>query len=142
MPPLPLFHGVMNLGDGPTAIMSEKKGAPHRDFRPGESIGDFKLVAVNREEIVLEWDGQQIRRRLEDLEDHSAPPPAAAAEQAPAAPPPPAPSGKPEPGVDVGKGMHACQPGDQSPAGTLAGGMRKRVENSPFGQRCWWEAVQ
>jgi len=128
MPPLPLFHGVMNLGDGPTAILSEKKGSAHRDFRPGEKIGEFT----------------QIHKRLEELEDRSAPEPAqTAAEQAQAAPPPPPRTpAKAEPGVEVGKGMRACQPGDASPSGTTVDGMRKRTENSPFGQRCWWEAVQ
>jgi hypothetical protein len=146
MPALPLFHGVMNLGDGPTAILSEKKGAPHRDFRPGEQIGEFKLVAVNREEIVLEWDGQQIRKRLEELQDTNTPAPAsgntAAQATAPAAPPAAPAQAKPEPGVDVGQGVRACQSGDNSPPGTVANGMRKRTQSSPFGERCWWEPAQ
>ncbi len=149
MPPLPIFRGVMNLGDGPMAILSEKKGALDRDFRPGDRIGEFTLVAVNSSEVVLEWDGKQIRKPVEELEDHTAPhsepPPApAAAPRAPARPPQPASQlpARAEPGVDIGRGLHACVPGDTSPAGTTSNGLRKVVEPGVFGQQCWWEPAK
>lgn len=147
MPPLPVFHGLLNLGDGPTAILSEKPGAEHRDFRPGDQVGDFKLVAVNNEEIVLEWDGQTINKKIEELADHSAPPPPQQAHLAAktAGPPPAAKPAPPKPapaapGVDLGgRGIKACQPGDDSPAGTVADGMRKVIKQTPFGRNCYWE---
>lgn len=147
MPPLPVFHGLLNLGDGATAIMSEKPGAQHRDFRPGEQVGEFKLVAVNTEEIVLEWDGQTITRKVDDLIDRTpSPPPSASSAPATAArtvaatPPPPA---QAAPGEDLGgRGISACQKGDTSPAGTTANGMRKVIKNNPFGASCYWEPLK
>src|SRR6202035_3233990 len=44
MPKLPLFHGLVDLGDGPMAIMSDGAKAPHRDYQPGDKVGAFTLV--------------------------------------------------------------------------------------------------
>ena len=46
------------------------------------------------------------------------------------------------PGVDIGAGLHACQPGDTSPPGTIAQGMRKLVTKTPFGDTCRWELLK
>jgi hypothetical protein len=145
MPALPRFHGVMNLGDGPSAILSEKADSQHREYRPGQSIGEFKLLAVTNREIVLEWDGKPITKLLEEMIDRSPPagtPQAAARSQEPPPPPKPAASAKPGPGVDVGRGFRACQPGDTSPPGTVMDGVRKVVSETPFGTSCRWEQVQ
>jgi hypothetical protein len=142
MPPLPLFHGVLDLGDGPMAIMSEGAKGPHRDYQPGDKVGPFKLVAINNEELVLEWEGQTIRKNVDEILDRgTVPPPAPSAAAAPAAPPPP-PVAKAAaaPGGELSPGIKACQPGDTSPDGTVADGMRKVVKSSPFGGvRCYWE---
>ena len=37
----------MNLGDGPMALLVEKPGMPQKAVKPGETIGQFKLVDVN-----------------------------------------------------------------------------------------------
>jgi hypothetical protein len=147
MPPLPVFHGLLNLGDGATAILSERPGAAHRDFRPGEQVGEFKLVAVDTEQIVLEWDGQTITRKVDDLIDRT-PPPSVAASSAPSTAArelsvTPAPAAQAAPGEELGRrGISACQKGDTSPAGTTANGMRKVMLNNPFGATCYWEPVK
>jgi hypothetical protein len=141
MPALPLFHGMLDLGDGPMAIMSEGTKGPHRDYQPGDKVGAFKLVAVNNEELVLEWEGKTITKRVDEILDRSTPAPPAPG-PATAAPPPIAPpvvKGEAAPGVDLGQGAKACQPGDTSPAGTVADGMRKVIKATPFGSRCYWE---
>lgn len=148
MPPLPVLRGVMNLGDGPTAIMSEKKGAEPRDFRPGQQVGEFKLVAINNQEIVLNWDGKEVRKKVDDLIDHSVEESATSASQARSAAPaaasaqPAAPLVQSGPGVEMGKGLRACVKGDTAPAGTVVDGLKKVVSESPFGQVCRWEAVK
>ena len=71
MPALPLFHGVVDLGDGPMAIMSEGPKGPHRDYQPGDKVGAFKLVAVNNDELVLEWEGQTITKKVDEILDRS-----------------------------------------------------------------------
>ena len=52
MPALPVYHGMMNLGDGQVAVMSVTAASAQEEIRPGEVIGQFKLVDVNTEEIV------------------------------------------------------------------------------------------
>jgi hypothetical protein len=150
MPALPVLHGVMNIGDGPTAIMSAKAGAAHRDIKPGDKVGEFKLVAVNNEEIVLEWNGQAVRRRLEELLDRTvaaaptAPAPAAVA-SGPAASAPAGPANltaKSGPGVDIGNGIKACVAGDSAAPGTVMDGLKKVTWETPFGKGCRWEPAK
>jgi hypothetical protein len=143
MPALPLFHGVVNLGDGPMAIMSVGPKGPHRDYQPGDKVGDFKLVAVNNEELVLEWNGQTITKKVDEILDRStvappAPGPAAAATPAPA--PVVVTKAPAAPGGELNGGIKACQPGDTSPAGTVTDGFRKVIKATPFGARCYWES--
>jgi hypothetical protein len=149
MPPLPYAYGVMDFGGGPTVIMAEKSGAPHHGFHVGDKVGEFKLVAVSGRELTLEWDGKEVKKKLEDLEDKNA---AATAQVAAttqvaanAAPPPPKEPelpAEPKPGKDTGGGFKACRAGDTAPNGTVADGYRKVVTVSPFGQHCTWEAIK
>lgn len=150
MPPLPVAHGVLALGEVRTAILSEKPGAPHRGYRPGEMVGAFKLVAVNPQELVFEWNGETIVRKLEELlsKEMRSPVVESAPAETAAAPPPapaqsvvaaPAPQG---PGIELTGEMRACQPGDTSPPGTVINGMKKIVTKTPFGEACRWELVK
>lgn len=143
MPALPLFHGVVDFGDGPVAIMSDGPKGPHRDYQPGDQVGAFKLVAVNNEELVLEWEGKTITKKVDEFLDRSLPSASAPGRVAAAgAPPPPVPvkNAPAAPGGDLSAGIKACQPGDTSPAGTVVDGMRKVLRPSPFGSRCFWES--
>src|SRR5579872_1444377 len=65
-PPLPLFHGVMNLGGGVTAFLSEKRDSPQRAVHIGDTIGNFTLVGISREEVILEWGGQTIHEGMDE----------------------------------------------------------------------------
>lgn len=158
MPELPVYYGVMNLGDGPFAMMSVKSGETQQEIRYGEKIGEFVLVAVNHEEITLEWDGKKIKKRPSDLSPKEPTPnkPAAAAAAAAGAEPATG-AAQPQaaaslsvrsapaeaaPGKDTGGGYRACVPGDASPAGTVRDGMRKVSTASPFGAFCRWEPVK
>jgi len=142
VPPLPLLHGVADLGDGPIAIMSVNAKAPHRDYRPGEKVGQFKLVTISDDQIVLEWEGHTITKNLDEMLDETPPPaaPSPAPAQVAHRPEPPRPPGESKPGADLGRGIRACQPGDTSPAGTVADGMRKVIKGTPFGKSCYWES--
>ncbi|MCS6952899.1 MAG: hypothetical protein RMK57_07855 [Bryobacterales bacterium] len=149
IPPLPVLHGLVNFGDGPLVILSEKPGGPHKAYAVGEKVGDFTLVSVGDSQIVFEWEGERIRRRLEELVERRAQEPAPASEGIPA----PAPVQAPQTtvvtpseaegfGPSLGNEMRACLPGDTSPPGTVRAGMRKVVTPTPFGQVCRWEPVQ
>ena len=143
VPPLPVYHGMMNIGDGPAAILSVNAGAPQMEIHPGETIGPFKLVDVNTQEIVLEWDGKIIRKSVDEILDRATRQVVADANtQAPAAPAPPevsvvkSPLG---PGQDTGRGYKVCVPNDSTPDGSIVDGYRKVSIATPFGNACRWD---
>ena len=148
MPPLPVAHGVMFLGDLPPAIvLSEGKGA-QKSYRPGDRVGDFKLVSVNNKEVVFDWDGKEVRRAISDLmskdltpaPDTTPPPKTAAA--APQKPTTSLSSNKSGPGDDVGGGVRSCVPGDAAPSGAVVDGWKKTMTTTPFGSTCKWEQAR
>ncbi|PWU00302.1 MAG: hypothetical protein C5B51_25580 [Terriglobia bacterium] len=147
MPPLPVYHGQMNIGSGPTAILSQTANSIHQMIRPGEQIGQFKLLDVNSEEIVFEWDGKEVRRRVDNLIDRSAVAAQVVASagvrtEQPAAPPPPVIKTPTGPGAELGRdNMRACDPSDSLPAGTVKDGYRKVIAATPFGESCRWDPV-
>jgi hypothetical protein len=145
MPALPVYHGMMNIGDGPTAILSMAANTPNLPIHPGEKIGEFKLLSVSRDGIDLEWDGKKVHRSLDEITVKSAAPePAAQPQVAVAAPALPAapvilqPTG---PGTDTGRGERVCNPNDSMEAGTVVDGYRKVVRPGPFGKICYWEPL-
>ncbi|MGQ9634862.1 MAG: hypothetical protein ACUVXB_11530 [Bryobacteraceae bacterium] len=160
VPPFPVAYGLMNLGDAPTVILSEKPGAPNRGYRAGDKVGEFVLASIHNDELVFEWDGKQFRKTLQDLKpDANTPQPAPTAASAVA--PPPVPETAPAPvtttvgsvsasssqsesgpGRDTGDGYRACVPGDTTPAGTVRDGFRKVIYQTPFVAVCRWEPVK
>lgn len=158
MPPLPVVYGVLGLPSGTKAIMSEKAGGASRSVHAGDTIGEFKIAALDPQNVTFDWDGKQISRKIEDLIDRSNGPGAAGAQSAAvqpgaspnsaaqAAPTPPPTNNGPTvaavPGKDTGGGIRACVPGDTSPSGTVANGFRKSSVPSPFGPICNWTPVQ
>jgi hypothetical protein len=146
LPPLPVVHGVMDIGDGPIVMMSEKSGGRHRGIHVGEKIGEFKLVSVNKNDLVLGFEERTVKKTLQELIDRGGESaqvagqsgPAGGASSTPAAPI----VSKPEPGVKLTEDTATCQTGDPSPAGAVVNGMRKVVMQTPFGNACRWEAVK
>jgi hypothetical protein len=148
VPALPVYHGSMNFGDGPMAILSVNAGAPQQATRPGEMIGPFKLVDITREDLTLEWDGQTIRKPLDEITSHGATAqqtdaasagrtdaPAAAVQARVEAP-----SAK-GPGESTTFGFKTCVPNDNTPVGTVQDGFRKTQVQTPFGPACVWDPV-
>jgi hypothetical protein len=147
MPSLPVAYGVLDLGSGPTVILSERAGGESKGYRVGEKIGEFKLVSLTNRDLVLEWEGKQVKRTIEELLDRSGrteePPPPQQTAAAPGSGLGVANLGaKAGPGVELGPSSRACVPNDTTPAGTVQDGYRKVVTATPFGQSCRWEAVQ
>lgn len=141
MPPKPVLRGVMNLGDGAIAIMAEKSGAQQREYRQGDMVGEFRLLAVGAQQVVLDWNGQTVTRAVEQIAPVEQA--QAAAERTAGAPPPPPAAKTPlGPGNEIGAGTRACQPNDSTAAGAVVDGFRKIVVPSPFGPSCRWEAVK
>jgi hypothetical protein len=146
MPELPRFHGQMNLGDGPMALLVEKAGSEEKAIKPGETIGQFKLVDVTTSEITFAWtfNGELVRRSLASMIEHTAAeaPPDARSSQAPVAPPPPPIKSAIGPGDLTSQGTRICDVNDSTPAGTVVNGFRKTEGRTPFGAYCVWDPVR
>jgi hypothetical protein len=149
MPPLPFQYGVMDFGGGPTVMMAEKSGGQQHSYHLGDKIGPFKLLAVNRTDILFDWDGKPVQKKLSELVDKNAnaeaeKKAAEAPKAAAAAPPPPVPTGPvdPKPGASIGAELKGCVAGDKSPSGTVVDGYKKVMSATPFGQSCRWEPVK
>ncbi len=151
MPPLPVAHGTMELGGVMMALLSEKPAMPHRAYTAGDTVGAFKLLAISRDELTLEWEGKKITRRLAELMEARAragSPGAAAQNDAPAAA---AAGAAPttisnttpgQPGIQLDTDVRACQPGDTAPDGTISDGYKKIMQKTPFGNMCRWQAIK
>ncbi len=148
MPPLPVVYGVMGLPSGVKAIMSEKAGSPSTTIRSGESIGEFRVAALDTQNVTFDWNGKQTTRRIDDLIDRSnsqtssngqpaagsgGPAAAPAAPQQAIAPPTAA-----DLGVDLTPTTRATKPEDKSPAGSVVDGYKKVCTSTPFGSLCQW----
>ncbi|MGA2716302.1 MAG: hypothetical protein ABSG41_24665 [Bryobacteraceae bacterium] len=157
MPPLPVVYGVLGLPSGTKAIMAEKRGADGRSVKTGDTVGDFKIVSLDTKDVVFDWDGTQISRKLDDLIDRSGATGATGGAQglatqtsgpAVAAPAPGAANNQPaiaaSPGKPIpGAAARPCVPGDNSPSGTVVDGYRKTFAATPFGPMgCRWLPVQ
>jgi hypothetical protein len=147
MPELPRYHGQMNLdGDGTITLLVEKPGMQEKAIKPGETIGQFKLVDVNTSDITFAWtfNGELVRRPLSSMMDRtaaSAPPPDAQS-QPPSAPPPPPIKSVIGPGELTGLGTRICDANDSTPAGTVVSGFQKTEGRTPFGSYCVWNPVK
>lgn len=150
VPPFPVARGVMMWpGKPPTVVLSDRPGGEQKGYRAGDKVGEWTVKSVDNRYIVLEWDGKEFQKRLDELMDRSSQVAEVAAPAAnPAAPSAPVvntnlgPNGeKKGPGIDVG-GMRACIPGDTMPAGSVVDGWKKMINQTPFGPGCRWEAVK
>ena len=157
MPALPSLYGVMGLPSGVQALMTESKGGEGRAVRAGDTVGEFKVLALDTQNVTFGWNGKEIARKVEDLIDRSAP----AGSAGPAAPRPassgPAAPAAPAPALNTSNGggkrgptqigtqvepAYNCVSNDSSPAGTVDEGFRKTILPGPFGSMCKWVAIR
>jgi hypothetical protein len=159
VPPLPRYYGLMDFGGGPRVVLA-LPGKEQKSYTVGDQVGEFRLAAVESNGLVFHWEDKTIRASFDELRDKSGAAPAqaaqAAAQAAAPAPAAAAPAGqsgaavatlggageKKGPGGEAGAATRPCQPGDASPAGTVADGYRKVLVSTPFGQQCYWEKTQ
>jgi hypothetical protein len=154
MPPLPRYYGQIHFGGDPVVILSSPTANDQKSYAVGDKIGDFKVIAFNKDTITFDWDGKEVERSLADLKPKDAQPPQQ--QQAAAPPPQPAQSSVvsigggtsanttvPTVGNDMGGGFHACtNPDDGSPSGTVVGGYRKVINQGLMGKSCYWEPIK
>jgi hypothetical protein len=152
VPAFPVARGVLLWeGTPPTVVLSARSGAPQRGYRAGDRIGEWKIVSVDNQYVIFEWDGKEYKKRIDELMDRG--PLVAEAAQASAAPRAnAAPAAKAESLSDASKSdrwvdvgatdMRMCKPDDDTPAGTVVDGFKKVVSSTPFGKACRWEQAK
>jgi hypothetical protein len=144
MPPLPIYHGMMSLGSsGLTAFFSLSADAQHQAIHIGETIGQFKLLSVNSDEIALEWDGQVVRKTVAELSGQKGVAPVQVTQDRTdsGTPPPAPPPVKSGPGELTNFGSKTCFINDGNAEGTVIDGFKKVNHTNPFGTNCTWEPV-
>jgi hypothetical protein len=148
MPPLPMAHGVMFWDGVPPTVVLSNGNSEQKGYHPGDRIGEFKVVSVDNKEVVFDWNGEKVTKRLDEMMAKSLAPAtdagAKAAAPAPAAPPQAEALSGPVngPGKEVPGGIRTCNAGDTSAPGTVADGFEKKVNTTPFGVTCRWEPVK
>jgi hypothetical protein len=146
IPPRPVYHGQMQLGD-PVAFLSIDNKA-QKSYQAGDEVGPFKLVAFDRDQMKFEWHGKTLEYKLSDLKPSKDAIPqqqAAAADPAPPPPPPAKPVTAADSNPSLGEQMgqfRACAAGDASPPGTVIDGFKKVISGTMMGQTCYWEPVK
>ena len=158
-PGFPLLVGLMDLGDGPIAMMAASaKGTP-RPVAIGEKVGDFTFVAAQGETLTLEWNGQQFEATEAELNgaDGADPDPRPRVQ---ASAPARRPAAKSSTRLDREKsksvstkyyigpelsgqaGRRTADPADGVGDGTESDGYVRRVRQTPFGAQHWWQRKQ
>ena len=158
-PGLPQLAGLIDFGDGPSALMTARAGEPATWISVGGTVGDFVFEGVEGEEVTLSWNEEKFTVTRDELNEAPAPvrpvrqtgrtrtrprPGAgnqpAAATAAAAAPGDLAGVGQDARiGPELGPGRYRVMPGDDSPEGTEHEGYVKRTRSTPFGTTAWWE---
>jgi len=160
IPELPLLYGTMNLGDGVFAMMAagDQANALSKPVHPGEEVGGFKLVSIGDSQVVVAWGEKQFTvnvwesaRKLPGIVDKPAPTGPSTQSTSGGVSRVTSSGGSPAPAVVAGStraktgfpGFNA-PPGASAdaPAGTIMGGKRKIVVQTPFGPTVRWDDVE
>ncbi len=161
-PQVPLLGGVVDLGDGPLALMTADPDMPPRWTGVGEKVGEYTLQAVANDTVTLEWNGETVELSQAALAavklgraERQAPTNSPAARQAAAdrardetaartaknlaSSNEIAAKGKYTIGKQLGSGGYSADPNDGATDGTEHKGYVRRVRATPFGSQHWWE---
>jgi hypothetical protein len=155
MPALPYYYGQLHFGGPPVIELRLPSAKEQKGYEAGQKVGEFTVVSFDHDALTLEWNGDQIVRKLADLK------PKEEKQQVAAAAPPPRPSTPAASngviaigagdtasaipsvvGPDNGGGFFGCQPGDTTPSGTVVNGYKKTSVQGLMGNSCRWEQVK
>lgn len=71
-PPLPVLSGVILMTGLPPTILLAARSAPEKHaYHIGDTIAGWQIDSFDRQTIVLEWQGQQVTKRVIELMDFS-----------------------------------------------------------------------
>ena len=148
--PLPVLSGIVDLGDGPAALLAAGPEEKARWVAPGEDVGGYRLEAIQGDRLTLSFRGQRVSVSAKELQDEgrrraarprtASPRPVGRISSLSAAPSSSRPSrGRYRIGAEFRPGRFAADATDGAADGTVYGGYVRRVRQSPFGAQHWWE---
>jgi hypothetical protein len=71
-PPIPLLSGVILMPwSPPTILRSVRSGAEKQAYHVGDKIGDWHIDSIDRQQIVLECQGNRVTKQLTELLDRT-----------------------------------------------------------------------
>ena len=70
-PPLPRLAGIMELGEGPVALMSPDLDTPATPIEVGERVGAFTFLGTQGEKVLLQWRDEKIAAMPSELRGSS-----------------------------------------------------------------------
>lgn len=152
-PKLPTLFGTMNLGDGRFALMApgDQPSPVGKRVLPGEEIGGYKLVSIGTANVVLEWQEKKITLDISESTRHVP----GIVEKTANPSPHPSPITTAGSTVNAGTTVAPLSGGASTsaarssprgafpdvPEGTVVGGKRKVVVQTPFGPVVQWQEV-
>jgi len=148
-PKPPVLFGTMNLGDGWFALMApgDQSSPVSKRVLPGEEIGGYKLVSIGTSNVVIEWqekkttlDVTESARQFPGVIEKTASPGARSAQITTAGSAPKSATITPS-SLGAASNSAAQSPPPDVPAGTIIGGKRKVVFETPFGTKVYWQDV-
>jgi len=151
-PKLPLLYGTMNLGEGRFALMSPGDESPPISKRvlPGEQIGGYKLVSIGTSNVVVEWQEKKITLEIAEpasrgpgTAERTATTRSGMGTTAASNPNPVMTVGSVSGGATPANAVNPRSPGPPPdvPVGTIIGGKRKVLLQTPFGMVPQWVDV-
>ena len=157
-PDLPRFIGLMDLGDGPIALMASDAKATPKPVARGEKVGEFTFVEAQGDSITFQWQDETIEVSQAELRGSSdqATTGSQNPRQSAAVRPQAASTARLDPQregqvggqYNIGPelagrpGVHSSDPKDTSRHGTEHEGFVKTVKKTPFGTQSWWTKKQ
>ena len=158
-PDLPRFIGLMDLGEGPIALLASDSKTTPTPVARGEKVGEFTFVEAQGDSIIFQWQDETIE--VSQAELRGSPAQAAGASPNPrrssaAARSRPASTARLDPQrqgqvggqYNIGPeltgrpGVYGADPKDASPHGTEHADFVKTVKKTPFGTQSWWVKKQ
>ena len=151
--PLPVLFGIADLGNGPSALLSPRRGERARWISPGEMAGEYRLQEISADRLVFTRDGRRFAASPAELRQGSdrRPEPRRASvvagrQQAAGASRGGGPSSRLSTarsgyriGTEFRPGRFAADAADGAADGTVFQGYVRRVRQTPFGAQHWWE---
>ena len=149
-PKPPLLFGTMNLGNGWFALMApgDQPSPVSKRVLPGEEIGGYKLVSIGTSNVVIEWQEKQTTldvtgpaRQVTGMIERTASPSTRSAQITTVGNAPATARITSSPLGGASFNSAAQSPPPDLPAGTIIGGKRKVVFETPFGTKVYWQDV-